>query len=106
MEAAAPYLVMTMTQVCLAGFLVILRSVLAPSAGVSATVLVAYQQLLSALVLSLLALLFDRCGTYLPLFPSNASPPRIDSHLLQTPRTEADPQNPCLVRRDRSPTVE
>ncbi|CAL9175449.1 unnamed protein product [Musa hybrid cultivar] len=60
MEAAAPYLVMTMTQFCLAGFLVILRSVLAPSAGVSATVLVAYQQLLSALVLSLLALLFDR----------------------------------------------
>ncbi|CAL9751585.1 unnamed protein product [Musa acuminata subsp. burmannicoides] len=60
MQAAAPYLVMTMTQFCLAGFLVILRSVLAPSAGVSATVLVAYQQLLSALVLSLLALLFDR----------------------------------------------
>ncbi|CAL9091534.1 unnamed protein product [Musa textilis] len=60
MEAAAPYLVMTVTQFCLAGFLVILRSVLAPSTGVSATVVVAYQQLLSALVLSLLALLFDR----------------------------------------------
>ncbi|RWW02839.1 hypothetical protein GW17_00034050 [Ensete ventricosum] len=88
MEAAAPYLVMTVTQFCLAGFLVILRSALAPSAGVSATVLVAYQQLLSALVLSLLALLFDRCGTYhtirtpLPLLSSNASPRRIDSHLL------------------------
>ncbi|URE02107.1 Auxin-induced protein [Musa troglodytarum] len=59
--AALPYLVMPLTQICLAGFLAILRSVLRASTGVSVTTLFAYYQLLGSLLLSVLALLFERC---------------------------------------------
>ncbi|XP_008801530.2 WAT1-related protein At4g08290-like [Phoenix dactylifera] len=59
-EAAAPYLVMTLRQLALSVLLVILQSVLDPSLGVSAVVMVVYQQLVSLLLLCSLALLFDR----------------------------------------------
>lgn len=59
-EATAPYVVMTLRQLALAVLLVILQSVLDPSVGVSAVVIVVYQQLVSFLVLCSLALLFDR----------------------------------------------
>ncbi|CAL9103328.1 unnamed protein product [Musa acuminata var. zebrina] len=57
--AALPYLVMPLTNLCLSGFLAILRSVLRPSTGVSATTFFAYYQLLGSLLLSVLALLFE-----------------------------------------------
>nr|XP_010927046.1 WAT1-related protein At4g08290 isoform X1 [Elaeis guineensis] len=59
-EATAPYVVMTLRQLALAVLLVILQSVLDPSLGVSAVVIVVYEQLVSILILCSLALLFDR----------------------------------------------